>query len=174
MRHKAIPILAALLLVLFLSCTQRSREKEKEELQTLVAIKGMANVIVTQVNACLSLSRYYRTVHEYAEVTGDDLKTAAREMSRPTASQNRIQMKQNKGMIEAGIEEIKPPSERFRQAHSKLLELFDLYVMLHELTIDFPEDIDTHEKAVNALAIQIDKTQKELDRSIAFLEREKE
>jgi len=155
-----------LLFGLFGACSGRVKKEESYVLQ----VKGMAGVIARQGSACISQSKYFRVVWEYAQATGLDFETAAKEMSSDMAAENRRMMVENKALIQERLERMKNPTSRFAGAHAKLLELYDLYVRLHDLALEFPADIEEHEKAVFNLASRFDEKREALEAELRMLE----
>jgi hypothetical protein len=148
---------------MFVGCTNR---EQKERQYTIKAVKT-GEFIVNQAYACVSQSKAYQAVWEYAKVSDMDFKTAAAEMLGPETRQNRATMAEHKVMIEDLLEELKDPPSRFEEMHKKLGELYELYVQLHDLGMDPLDDMDKHMRSVNELSDQIVEKSREFDALLA-------
>ncbi len=144
---------------LFSSCSNRAQEEQKYEIKA----QGLGELIVQQASACVSQSRAYQAVWEYARVSDMDFETAAAQMLGPETKQNKATMIEHKAMIENLLGELKEPPSQFEETYKKLEELYEIYVQLHDLAMKPLNDMDQHMKAVNKLFDQIQAKKRELD-----------
>ncbi|UCE40819.1 MAG: hypothetical protein JSV17_15445 [Candidatus Aminicenantes bacterium] len=144
---------------LFTGCSNRERVEGKYEIKA----QGLGELTTQQAYACVSQSKAYQAVWEYAKVSEMDFKTAAAQMLGPETRQNKATMVEHKAMIEDLLEELKEPPSRFEETYKKLVELYDIYVQLHDLAMEPLEDMDKHMKSVDKLSDQIVTKARELD-----------
>jgi hypothetical protein len=149
--------------VFFIDCSNKAQEEEEYQIKA----KGIGDVIVSQVQGCVSQSKAYRTAWEYAKVTEMDFDSAVKEILSGDMEANKQMMLENKARIDKMLEGLDGPPEKYDEAHKKLKELYDIYIKLHKLALKPMEDIEEHEAAVNDLASQISKKKKELDAVLA-------
>jgi hypothetical protein len=141
---------------LFIGCSNRAQK----ERQYAIKAQSLGELVVNQAYACVSQSKAYQAVWEYAKVSEIDFKTAAAQMLGPETRQNKAMMVEHKAMIENLLEELKEPPSRFEETYKRLGELYEIYVQLHDLGMDPLGDMDKHMKSVNILSDQIvEKTQ---------------
>ena len=155
-------VLAALVFFvfgLFLGCSNRAQEEQKYEIKA----QGLGRLIVQQASACVSQSKAYLAVWEYAKVSEMDFETAAAQMLGSETKQNKAMMVEHKAMIEGLLEELKDPPSRFESTYEKLVELHEIYVKLHDLAMDPSDDMENHMKSVNKLSDQILEKTREMD-----------
>ena len=148
-----------LIFSLFSGCSNRAQEEQKYEIKA----QGLGKLIAQQASACVSQSKAYQAVWEYAKVSDMDFETAAAQMLGPETKQNKAMMVEHKLMIEDLLEELKDPPSRFEDTYKKLAELHEIYVKLHDLAMDPSDDMDEHMKSVNKLSGQILEKSRELD-----------
>lgn len=144
---------------LFSGCSNRTQEVQKYKIKA----QGLGELIVQQAYACVSQSKAYQAVWEYAKVSEMDFETAVAQMLGPETKQNKATMVEHKAMIENLLEELKDPSSRFEETYKRLDELYEIYVPLHDLAMDPLDDMDKHMKSVNELSDQIVEKARELD-----------
>ncbi len=161
-RYLAIASIFLFVICLFVGCTNRA-QKERE-----YAIKAQSTgeLIVNQAYACVSQSKAYQAVWEYAKVSDMDFKTAAAQMFGPETRPNKATMVEHKAMIEDLLEGLKEPSSKFEETYKRLGELYEIYVQLHDLAMDPLDDMDKHMKSVSALSDRIVEKARELDAAL--------
>ena len=155
-------ILAALIFPvfgLFSGCSNRAQEEQRYEIKA----QGLGKLIAQQASACVSQSKAYQAVWEYAKVSEMDFETAAAQMLGSETRQNKAMMVEHKSMIEDLLEELEDPPSQFEGTYEKLVELHEIYVKLHDLAMDPSDDMDDHMKSVNKLSAQILEKTRELD-----------
>ena len=143
----------------FSGCTNRAQKERGYEIKA----QGLGELITQQAYACVSQSKAYRAVWEYAKVSEMDFETAAAQMLGSETRQNEAMMVEHKAMIENRLEELKEPPSRFEETYKRLGELHDIYVQLHDLAMDPSEDMRQHMESVNKLFDQILERKRELD-----------
>jgi hypothetical protein len=148
---------------LFAGCNNRAQEERRYEIKA----RSLRVLIVGQAYACVSQSKAYQAVWEYAKVTEMDFDSAAAQMLGPQTRQNKATMVEQKAMIENLLEELKEPSSRFEETYKRLGDLYEFYVQLHDLAMDPLDDMDKHMKSVNKLSDQIAEKARELDAALA-------
>jgi hypothetical protein len=151
-----------LVLCLFVGCTNRAQK----ERQYAIKAQSAGELIVNQAYACVSQSKAYQAVWEYAKVSDMDFKTAAAQMLGPETRQNKATMVEHKAMIEDLLEELKEPQSKFEETYKRLGELYEIYVQLHDRALDPLDDMDKHMKSVNELSDQIIEKTRELDAAL--------
>jgi len=158
-RNFAFVILLLIILWGGLSC--QSKEKNIE----LYGVKavGIGNIIVNMASACISQSRSYVTAWEYARVSGMDYDTAAAEMLGPEAERLKNQLRENKAELDVLMEELKDPPVEFAESYAKLLELYDLYALIHELALNPSQPMEDYNDSINSLQNSIAQVKDELD-----------
>jgi len=120
LKGRLILALICLLVILFLSdCSNRAREEEAYGIKA----QGLGELIAKQASACVSQSRAYMAVWEYAKVSEIDFEMAAAEMLGEETRQNKAMMVENKAMIDNLLEELRNPPVKFEESHNKLVEL---------------------------------------------------
>lgn len=144
---------------LFSGCSNRAQEERKYEIKA----QGLGELITQQAYACVSQSKAYQAVWEYAKVSEMDFETAAAQLLGPETRQNKATMVEHKAMIENLLEELKEIPSRFEETYKRLGELYEIYVQLHDLAMDPLNDMDKHMKSVNKLSDQIVEKARELD-----------
>jgi hypothetical protein len=147
---------------LFVGCTNRAQKERQYEIKA----HGLGELIVNQAYACVSQSRAYQAIWEYAKVSEMDFKSAAAQMLGPETKQNKAMMVEHKAMIEDLLEELKEPPSKFEETYKRLGELYEIYVPLHDLAMDPLDDVDKHMKSVNELSDQIVEKARELDAAL--------
>lgn len=147
---------------LFVGCTNRAQKERQYEIKA----HSLGELIVNQAYACVSQSRAYQAVWEYAKVSEMDFKSAAAQMLGPETKQNKAMMVEHKAMIEDLLEELKEPPSKFEETYKRLGELYEIYVPLHDLAMDPLDDVDKHMKSVNELSDQIVEKARELDAAL--------
>ncbi len=145
--------------VFFSGCSNRAQVEMRYEIKA----QSLGKLMVNQAFACVSQSKAYQAVWEYAKVSEMDFKSAAAQMLGPQMSQNKATMVEHKAMVEDLMEELKDPPSRFEETYKRLDELYEIYVQLHDLAMDPLDDMDKHMKSVNELSDQIVEKARELD-----------
>jgi hypothetical protein len=148
--------------VLTISCSNKAQEEEEYRIKA----KGMADVIVTQAQGCISQSKAYHTAWEYAKVTEMDFDSAVKEILSGDMEANKQMMRENKARIDKMLEGLEDIPEKYEEAHNKLKELYETYIKLHKLALKPLKDMEKYEAAVNDLVSQILKKKKELDAAL--------
>jgi uncharacterized protein YdiU (UPF0061 family) len=150
---KCLIIASILCLVFYLlsGCGNRAQKERQYEIK----VQGLGELIAQQAYACVSQSKAYQAVWEYAKVSEIDFKTAAAQMLGPETRQNKATMAEHKAMIEDLLEELKEPPSQFEETFKRLGELYEIYVQLHDLAMDPLDDMDKHMKSVNKLSDQV-------------------
>jgi hypothetical protein len=154
-------VFISFVLGLFSGCSSRSRETEEYKIKA----QSLGKLISGQASACVSQSKAYQAVWEYAKVSDMDFDTAAAQMLGPETEQNKATMMEHKVMIEDLLEELKEPPSSFDEAYRKLEELYDIYIQLHDLAMDPLDDMEKHMRSVNELADRMAAKMRELDAS---------
>ena len=164
MKKTSVCILALLFVIgLFFGCGNRARE----EARYTIKAQSLGELMVQQASACVSQSKAYMAVWEYARVSEVDFQTAANEMLGAETRANKATMVEHKGMIEDLLEELSDPSTDFESTHDRLAELYDIYVKLHDLAMDPSDDMRKHMETVDALYDQVLEKKRELDATFA-------
>jgi hypothetical protein len=132
----------------FSGCTNRAQKERGYEIKA----QGVGELITQQAYACVSQSKAYQAVWEYAKVSEMDFETAAAQMLGPETRQNKAMMIEHKAMIENRLEELKEPPSRFEETYKRMGELYDIYVHMRQ-----------HMDSVNKLFDQILESKRELD-----------
>lgn len=149
-------------LCLFFGCTNRAQK----ERQYAIKAQSTGELMVNQAYACVSQSKAYQAVWEYAKVSDMDFKTAAAQMLGPETRQNKATMVEHKALIEDLLEELKDPSSKFEEIYNRLGELYEIYVQLHDLAMVPLDDMDKHMKSVSELSDRIVEKARELDAAL--------
>jgi hypothetical protein len=149
-------------IVYFAGCGNQGREERAYEIKA----QGLGELIAKQASACVSQSRAYMAVWEYAKVSEMEFEEAAAEMLGAETRQNKAMMVENKAMIETLLEELKDPPKKFEESYTKLMELHAIYVQLHTLALDPSDDMEEHNEKVNSLADKIAEKKRELDATL--------
>lgn len=147
---------------LFSGCGNHAQEERRYEIEA----QALGKLISQQAYACVSQSKAYQAVWEYAKVTEMDFETAAAQMLGSETKQNKATMVEHKAMIENLLEELKEPPSRFEETFKRLGELYEIYVQLHDRALDPLDDMDKHMKSVNELSDQIIEKTRELDAAL--------
>ena len=147
---------------LFSGCTNRAQVERRYEIKA----QSLAQFIVSQAQACVSQSKAYQAVWEYARVTEMDFDAAAAQMLGPQTKQNKATMVEHKGMIENMLEELKEPPSKFEETYKRLGELYEIYVQLHDLAMDPLDDMEKHMNSVSKLSDQIVAKAREVDAAL--------
>jgi hypothetical protein len=146
----------------FAGCGNQGREEGAYEIK----VQGLGELIANQASACVSQSRAYMAVWEYAKVSEMEFEEAAAEMLGAETKQNQAMMVENKALIETLLEELKDPPEKYEESYKKLIELHEIYVQLHTLALQPSDDMEEHNEKVNSLADQIAEKKRELDATL--------
>ena len=146
----------------FFGCGNRAQKERQYEIKA----QSLGVLMAQQANACVSQSKAYQAVWEYAKVSEIDFKTAVDQMLGPEAKQNKATMVEHKAMIENLLEELKEPPSKFEETYKRLWELYEIYVPLHDLAMTPLDDMDEHMKSVSKLAEQIAAKVRELDAAL--------
>jgi hypothetical protein len=162
-KGRIIAPLFFLLVGFFFGCSNRAQEEKRYEIKA----QSLGELMVNQAHACVSQSKVYQAVWEYARVSEIDFKTAAAQMLGPETRQNKATMVEHKAMVENLLDQLKEPPARFEETHKRLGELYEIYVRLHDLGMDPLDDMEQHMKSVNELSGQIVKKARELDAALA-------
>jgi len=149
-------------IVYFAGCGNQGREERAYEIKA----QGLGELIAKQASACVSQSRAYMAVWEYAKVSEMEFEEAAAEMLGAETRQNRTMMVENKALMETLLEELKDPPKKFEEYYKKLIELHAIYVQLHTLALDPSDDMEEHNEKVNSLADRIAEKKRELDATL--------
>jgi hypothetical protein len=144
---------------LFSGCSNRAQVERRYEIKA----QSLGQLMVNQAHACVSQSKAYQAVWEYAKVSDTDFKTAAGQLLGPETRQNKAMMVEHKTMVEDLLVELKDHPQRFEETYKRLGELYEIYVQLHDLAMDPMDDMDKHMKTVNKLSDQIVEKSRELD-----------
>jgi uncharacterized protein YdiU (UPF0061 family) len=144
---------------LFEGCSNRAQERQRYKIKA----QSLGKLIAGQAQACVSQSRAYQAVWEYAKVSEMDFETAAAEMLGPETKQDKTMMIEHKTMIENLLEELKDPPSEFEETYRMLGELYEIYVPLHDLAMDPLDDMEKHMKSVNELYDRIVAKTRDLD-----------
>ncbi len=126
-----------------------------------IKIEKAGEIVVGQAQGCLSQLRSYWTIAEYARVSGMDYATAAREMGGGQASQNLQMMREAKVQIDQLMEGMSEPPEIYRDAFTRLEELYTAYVKVHDFALNPPEDMQDLNERISEM--QNDLYQKKTD-----------
>ncbi len=148
--------------VYFAGCGNQGREERAYEIKA----QGLGELIAKQASACVSQSRAYMAVWEYAKVSEMEFEEAAAEMLGAETKKNQAMMVENKSMIEKFLEELKEPPKKYEESYKKLTELYEIYVQLHTLALDPSDDMNEHNEKVNNLADRIAEKKRELDATL--------
>lgn len=161
---KTIACIPVLLLVfgLFSGCGNRAREEKEYAIKA----QSLGELITQQASACVSQSKAYMAVWEYARVSEVDFQTAAKEMLGAETRENKAMMVEHKAMIENLLEELRDPSSGFESTYDRLAELHDIYVKLHDLGMEPSDDMQKHMETVDTLFDQILEKKRELDATL--------
>jgi hypothetical protein len=162
-KGRIITPLFFLLFGLFFGCSNRAQEEKRYEIKA----QSLGELMINQAHACVSQSKVYQAVWEYARVSEIDFKTAAAQMLGPETRQNKATMVEHKAMVENLLDQLKEPPARFEETYKRLGELYEIYVRLHDLGMDPLDDMEQHMKSVNELSGQIVKKARELDAALA-------
>lgn len=149
-------------IVYFTGCGGQGREESAYGIKA----QGLGELIAKQASACVSQSKAYLAVWEYAKVSEIEFEEAVAEMLGAETKQNKAMMVQNKSMIEKLLEELKEPPKKYEESYKKLIELHEIYVQLHTLALDPSDDMDEHNEKVNGLADRIAEKKRELDATL--------
>ena len=151
----------SLLCVLFpnVSCQNKSK---KEEIYA-IRVGDLSDVILTQSSACLSQTKAYTAVWEYAKVTGEDFDTAASHILGSARAEAKRNFAHNKMMIQEFLKKVEDPPEKYRSSHGKLLEMYDLYIKLNDLAVKPNAPQEEYEASVYKLYDQLLKKGAELN-----------
>jgi len=144
---------------LFSGCSNSAQEVQKYKIKA----QGLGELIAQQAYACVTQSKAYQAVWEYAKVSEMDFEMAVVQMLGPETKQNIATMIEHKSMIENLLEELKDPPSRFEETYKRLDELYEIYVQLHDLAMDPRDDMVKHMNSVNKLSDQIVEKARELD-----------
>jgi hypothetical protein len=151
-----------LLIIYFAGCRNQGREERAYEIKA----QGLGELIAKQASACVSQSRAYVAIWEYAKVSEMEFEEAAAEMLGAETRQNKAMMVENKAMIETLLEELQDPPKKFEEYYKRLMELHAIYVQLHTLALDPSDDMEEHNEKVNSLADRIAEKKRELDATL--------
>lgn len=138
-----------LLSVLFLNIS--CQKKGKEEDLYAQKVEDFGDLILVQSSACLNQSKAYTAVWEYAKVTGEDFDSAARHILGPARAEAKEQFIQNKMKIDDFLQKVKGPPEKYKSSHEKLLEMYGLYIKLHDLALKPSAPQEEYEASVYKL-----------------------
>jgi hypothetical protein len=122
-----------LVCVLFLLICCQNKGKEEDIYSLRVGEVG--DVILVQSSACLNQSKAYAAVWEYASVTGEDFDSASRHILGLARAEAKGQFMENKMKIDDFLQKVKDPPEKYNSAYEKLMEMYGLYVKLHDLAL---------------------------------------
>jgi hypothetical protein len=122
-----------LLCVLFLDIN--CQNKGKEENMYALRVEDLGDLILVQSSACLNQSKAYTAVWEYAKVTDEDFDSAARHILGPARAEAKERFIQNKKKIDDFLQKVEGPPEKYKSSYEKLLEMYGLYVKLHDLAL---------------------------------------
>jgi hypothetical protein len=140
-------------------CASRVGKEKKYEIKA----QGLGEILTKQASACVSQSKAYAAVWEYAKVTGIDFKTAAAEMLTDETRYNLSMMKENKTKIENLLSELENPPPQYAKSFKILEEIYDIYQKLHTLALNPMDDMEKHNASVNKLSLALMEKKKELD-----------
>lgn len=127
------------------------QNKDKKEAIYALRLGELRDVILVQSEACLNQSKAYSAVWEYAKVTGEDFERAARHILGPARAEAQSQFRMNKMNIDDFMQRIENPPEKYRSSHEKLLEIYALYVKLHDLALKPAAPQEEYEASVYKL-----------------------
>jgi hypothetical protein len=158
---KTLACIPVLMLVfgLLSGCGNRAQEEDRYAIKA----QSLGELMTRQASACVSQSKAYMAVWEYARVSEVDFKTAAKEMLGAETSENKAMMVEHKSMIENLLEELSNPSSDFESTYDRLSELYGIYVKLHDLAMDPSDDMQKHMETVDTLMDQVLEKKRELD-----------
>lgn len=134
MHRQCVKISYVFLLCAFI-LTLCCQNKGKEEAMYALRVGEIGDVILVQSSACLSQSKAYTAVWEYAKVTGEDFESAARHILGPARAEAKGQFMENKMNIDDLLEKVKDPSDKHKAAYDKLFEMYGLYIKLNDLAL---------------------------------------
>ncbi len=95
----------------------------------------LANVILTMSSACISQVKAYSAVWEYTKVTGEDFDSAARHILGASRAETKGQFQLNKMNIEDFLQKVENPPDKYKSSHEKLLEIYNIYIKLNDLSL---------------------------------------
>jgi hypothetical protein len=139
------------------------KNKAKEEAIYALRLGELADVILVQSSACLNQTKAYSAVWEYVRVTGEDFDSAARHILGPGGTEAKAQFNMNKMNIDDVLQKVANPPEKYRSAHEKLLEIYALYVKLHDLALEPTSPQKEYEASVYKLYDELLKEAGELN-----------
>ena len=114
-------------------------------------VGDLSDVILTQSSACLNQSKAYTAVWEYAKVTGEDFDSAARHILGLARAEAKERFIQNKMKIDDFLQKVEGPPEKYKSSYEKLLEIYGLYVKLHDLALKPTAPQEEYEASVYKL-----------------------
>jgi hypothetical protein len=162
MDRRSILIFCVLLLCIFfldISC----QNKGNKDAMYALRVEELGDVILVQSSACLNQSKAYTAVWEYAKVTGEDFDSAARHILGPARAEAKGQFTQNKMNIDGLLQKVVNPPETHKLAHKKLIEVYSIYVKLHDLTLKPSAPQEEYEASVYKLYDELLKEAGELN-----------
>ena len=148
-RRPIIIFYILLLSVLFLNISCQNSGKE-EDLYAL-KVEDIGDLILVQSSACLNQSKAYTAVWEYAKVTGEDFDSAARHILGPARAEAKEGFIQNKMKIDDILQKVEDPPEKYKSSHDKLLEIYGVYIKLHDLALKPTAPQEEYEASVYKL-----------------------
>jgi hypothetical protein len=111
----------------------------------------LANVILTMSSACISQVKAYSTVWEYTKVTGEDFDSAARHILGTARAETKGQFQLNKMNIEDFLQKVENPPDKYKSSHEKLLEIYNIYIKLNDLSLKPTAPQEKYEASVYKL-----------------------
>ena len=127
------------------------KNKAKEEAIYSFRVGEIANVILTMSSGCISQVKAYSAVWEYAKVTGEDFDSAAREILGPARAETKGQFMLNKMNIDDFLHKVENPPDKYKSSHEKLLEMYDIYIKLNDLSLKPTAPQEKYEASVYKL-----------------------
>jgi hypothetical protein len=152
-------VLILCLFFLNISC----QSKAKEEALYALRVGELADVILVQSSACISQVKAYSAVWEYTKVTGEDFESAAGHILGQTRAETKGRFNLNKMNIDDFMQKVENPPEKYRSSHEKLLELYSIYLKLHDLTLKPTSPQEEYETSVYKLYDELLKEAGELN-----------
>ena len=139
-------------LLLCVLCTHIScQNKAKKEAMYAFRVGELANVILTMSSACISQVKAYSAVWEYTKVTGEDFDSAARHILGAARAETKGQFQLNKMNIEDFLQKVENPPDKYKSSHEKLLEIYNIYIKLNDLSLKPTAPQEKYEASVYKL-----------------------
>jgi uncharacterized lipoprotein YehR (DUF1307 family) len=148
-----------LLAVLLVGCGQPKKDNQF----FLQKAKDLGDIIIKQASGDINLGNMYNTVWEYAKATEMDFKSAYREMMLDTSSL-KMEMENNKQMMDRLMNMVKKPPKNMPGIHEKLIELRESYLEFNKFVLKLPQisqekfnaQTETYIANINSLKDELD------------------